>query len=416
MRLLILSQWYPPEPALMLQELAQSLIARGHDVSVLTGFPNYPSGTVYPGYRVRPCQREVLAGVPVSRVPLYPEHSRSGLRRALNYVSFALSAAALGPWLAARPDVMFVYHPPLTVGIPAYVLSRVWRVPFVYQVQDMWPETLAATGMLSGPRLLSLIGRFAAWVYRRAARILVISPGFRANLIAKGVPAGKIDVVPNWVDTDLYRPVAPDPAQAQSLGLADRFNIMYAGNMGEAQGLETLVEAARLLCDVEEIQFVFVGDGVALLRLKAMVASGQLRNVRFIDRHPERAMPGLYALADVLVLHLKDNPLFRITIPHKTMGYLACGKPVLAAVAGDAAEVVTSADAGIVCPPSDPVALAAAVRRLYALAPAERQAMGSRGIAAAHAHFSRERLVYRIEEALLAVQQEGHGGRVQALR
>ncbi|MBN1545602.1 MAG: glycosyltransferase, partial [Syntrophaceae bacterium] len=148
MRILILSQWYMPEPALLLQELAQTLIAQGHNVEVLTGFPNYPRGKLYPGYKVRLHQREVVAGVPVTRVPLYPNHSRSALLRVLNYCSFCLSAATLGLWVVSKPDVIFVYHPPLTIGIPSYVLSRLWRVPFVYQIQDMWPETLKATGML----------------------------------------------------------------------------------------------------------------------------------------------------------------------------------------------------------------------------------------------------------------------------
>ena len=143
MNILILTQWYPPEPGLLIQELAQTLMAHGHQVTVLTGFPNYPSGQLYPGYRLKLLQRETIAGVPVVRVPLYPEHSRSGIKRALNYLSFAVSAATLGWFAVSKPDVMFVYHPPLTIGIPAYVLSRLWRIPFVYQIQDMWPETLA---------------------------------------------------------------------------------------------------------------------------------------------------------------------------------------------------------------------------------------------------------------------------------
>jgi glycosyltransferase involved in cell wall biosynthesis len=291
MRVLILTQWYPPEPAILLQELAQSLQGRGHQVTVLTGFPNYPAGQVYPGYTVRLRQRETLAGVPVVRVPLYPEHSRSGLRRALNYLSFALSSAALGPWLVRRPDVLFVYHPPLTIGIPAYVLSRLWRVPFVYQIQDMWPETLSATGMFDNPRLLGWIGRFAGWVYGKAHSILVISPGFRRNLLEKGVPPEKIHVISNWVDPATYYRAQPDAQLAQTLGLAGRFNVMFAGNMGEAQGLETVIEAARLLRDDPQIQFVLVGDGIALPRLQQLVEQHGLANVRFLGRYPAHEMP-----------------------------------------------------------------------------------------------------------------------------
>lgn len=401
MRILIFAQWYPPEPAILLQELAQTLQSFGHSVEVLTGFPNYPSGTLYPGYSIRLRQREVLAGVPLVRVPLYPEHSRSGLRRALNYGSFALSAAILGPWFVKRPDVIFVYHPPLTVGFPAWVLSRLWRAPFVYQVQDLWPETLSATGMLGNRRALDVIERVARWVYRRATAILVISPGFRESLLKKGVPADKLRFVPNWADTDMYCAEAPDTGLAEHLGLAGKFNVMFAGNVGEAQGLETVVEAATLLASAPAaIQFVIVGDGVALERLKASVREKGLRNVRFLGRFAESEMPGLFALADALLVHLRDDPLFRITIPHKILAYLASGKPIIAAVAGDAAAVVTAANAGITCPPQNPEALASAVHGLSALPLAERQAMGARARRTAETEFSRAEVIRRIEAIL----------------
>jgi lipopolysaccharide/colanic/teichoic acid biosynthesis glycosyltransferase len=403
MRILVLTQWYPPEPALLMQELAQTLQALGHDVTVLTGFPNYPSGTLYAGYRVRFFQREQLAGVPVVRVPLYPEHSRSGVRRALNYISFALSCALLAPWLLSRPDVIYVYHPPLTVGLPAVVLSRLWRVPFVYQVQDMWPETLAATGMLNTSRILGWIARFARWVYRRAAAICVPSPGFRRNLASKGVPESKVHEISNWIDPMTYHVADPDPDLAREIGLAARFNIMFAGNIGEAQGLETALAAAELLRQAKCVQFVLVGDGVALASLQEQARERGLANVRFLGRYPVDQMPRLYALADVLLIHLKDDPLFRITIPHKTFAYMASGKPILAAVAGDTAEIVDRAGAGLVCSPGDPRALAEAVRRFYEMPEVERQEMGHRGTAAARQEYSREALVGKIEQVLQGV-------------
>ncbi len=405
MRILILSQWYPPEPALLIQELAQTLQEFGHEVSVLTGFPNYPTGQLYPGYRIRLYQREVLNGVPVVRVPLYADHSRSGIRRAANYLSFAFSSALLGPWLQKKPDVMFVYHPPLTVGIPAFLLSRLWRVPFVYQVQDLWPETLQATGMINHSQILEGIGQFAQWVYARAHSILVISPGFKQNLIEKGVPAAKIHFIPNWVDPEVYHPEEPDPHLAEKLGLANHFNVMFAGNIGEAQGLETVIEAANLLRDMHPIQFVFVGDGVALPRLQRAVRARGLTNVRFLGRYPASAMASLYALADVLLVHLKDDPLFRITIPHKILAYLASGKPILAAIAGDAANMVIQEGAGIACPPSDPPALAAAVHDLYTLDPLDRQRMGQAGLLAVETKYNRLAVVSTIEAVLRSANQ-----------
>ena len=400
MNILVITQWYPPEPGLLQQELAQTLMAHGHSVTVLTGFPNFPSGRLYPGYRIRPLQRETIAGVPVVRVPLYPEHSHSRVKRVLNYMSFALSAASLGCFVVSKPDVIFVYHPPLTSGIPAYVLSRLWRVPFVYQIQDMWPETLSATGMVTNATALRAVGRFAKLVYDKAAAICVISPGFRENLIKKRVSGEKVHVISNWVDPDSYHVADPDPDLARKIGLNNRFSVMFAGIIGEAQGLEVVLEAAKLLSDLKDVQFVLVGDGVALPRLRQMANDQNVNNVSFLGRFPQETMPALYALADVLLVHLKDDPLFSITIPHKTLTYLASAKPIIAAVAGDTSDVVTQAGAGIACPPSNPEALAEAVRELYYSQRSELERMGRRGRQAARTLYSREHLVSLIEAVL----------------
>jgi len=401
MKILLLTQWYPPEPGVLLQELAQTLQAKSHDVTVLTGFPNYPSGNLYPGYRLRLYQREMLAGVPVIRVPLYLDHSLSNIKRVLNYVSFALSSSILGFWLVPRQNVIFVYHPPLTIGFPAWILSRLWRIHFVYQIQDMWPETLSATGMIKSPFLLSSVGRFARWIYAKASLILAISPGFRKNLIDKGVSSEKVRVISNWMEGDPTKGIAPDAKLAHGMGLANRFNILFAGNIGEAQGLETILEAAKLLKDHPEIQFVFVGDGTALPRLEKRAMDQLITNVRFLGRFPHNAMPGLYALADVLLVHLKDDPLFRITIPHKILNYMASGKPILAALAGDGADLVIEAGAGISCPPGKPEALAEAVQTFLRMSADERKAMGDRGQQAVRIQFNREALIDKIEKTLI---------------
>lgn len=400
MKILILTQWYPPEPALLLQELAQTLIDSGHEVDVLTGFPNYPSGEIYPGYKLTWRTRETLAGVPITRVAIYPEHSESKIKRIANYISFALSSTILGPWLLARPDVIFVYHPPLTVGIPAFFLSKIWSVPFVYQIQDMWPETLSATGMVNSPRILKWIDVFARWVYRRAQTILVISPGFKDNLLDKDVPPEKIHIIPNWVDLTIYHPEAPDLNLAHDLGLAGKFNVLFAGNIGRAQGLETVIEAAYLLKDHPDIQFVFVGDGIALPELKRQVQVKKLDNVRFLGRYPASAMSHLFALSDVLLVHLNDDPLFQITIPHKILSYLAAGKPILGALKGDGAQVILNEAAGITCEPQNPKALSDAVQYLYGLPQSERDVMGQRALEAARRKYSKKILVAEIDAVL----------------
>lgn len=400
MRILILTQWYPPEPALLMYEMAQELQTRGHQVQVLTGFPNYPSGNLYEGYRLRPWQREISDGVEIIRTWLYPEHSQSGMRRVLNYLSFAVSSSLFGLFLARRPDVIFVYHPPLTIGIPAWLLSRIWRVPFVYQIQDMWPETLMATGMVRSNRLLHYVALFANWVYRKAAVVLVISDGFCRNLMDKGVPVEKIRVVSNWVDPTAYFPDGRDEAYARELGLQNKFNVMFAGNLGEAQALETVLEAAALLQNKPQFQFVFIGDGIALDQLKALKVQQGLDNVSFLGRFRPDQMPKLYALADVLLIHLKDDPLFRITIPHKTFAYMASKKPVLAAVAGDTAAVIEGAKAGFACPPQNAVALAEAVCRMAEMGAEALAAMGHNGRQQVLTYYNRPFLVQKIEDIL----------------
>ena len=345
-------------------------------------------------------QKEIINGVPVIRVPLYADHSRSGWKRILNFASFALVASLLGPWLAGRPDVIHVYHPPGTIGLPAWFLSRLWRVPFTYEIQDMWPETLRATGMVNSERILAVMGSFAKWTYARAAAIRVISPGFRANLLGKGVPAAKIHVISNWIDTDTNCPVKPDQELAQRLGLTGRFNVMFAGTIGLAQGLESVLECASLLQDLPDVQFVLVGDGVALPQLQETARLRDLRSVRFLGRYPSDAMPGIYALADVLLIHLRDDPLFRITIPHKVYDYLASGRPILAAVAGDVADVVLSAQAGLACLPGNPQEMADAVRHFYCMPLADRQIMGDNGRRAACELYTRENLVSELANML----------------
>ena len=401
MRILVISQWFPPEPANLMLELSRTLQEFGHDVDVLTGFPNYPHGSLYDGYKLRPWQRETIEGIPVTRVYLYPDHSSSGLRRAANSASFALSSAAFAPFLLKRPDVIYAKHPPLTIGLPAVSLSKLWRIPMIYRVVDMWPETLRATGMVSSDRTYDRINDLGRFIYRNSSEISVISPGFRANLIEKGVPPQKIQVISDWVDSELYHPAERDPAQAEELGLAGKFNVMFAGNIGVAQGLDSVLEAAVLTQDIKNLQYVLVGDGVELQRLKDVAREREIHKVRFLGRFPVEAMSGLYAHADVLLVHLKDDPLFRITIPHKIYAYLASAKPILVAVRGDASDVVVGAGAGLACDPENPQALAAAVREIVAMPQEQRDKMAAAGLYAARECYSRPQSVRKIEQRMI---------------
>jgi glycosyltransferase involved in cell wall biosynthesis len=376
---LLLTQWFEPEPALKGLLFARALKDKGHVVEVITGFPNYPGGRVYPGYRIKFFQREVIDGIPVLRVALYPSHDASARRRILNYTSFAISVALLGPLLTRRPDVIYAYHPPLTVGLAAAALSLIKRVPFVYDIQDLWPDTLAATGMIEAPLPLKVVDTVARWIYRRAAHVVAQSPGFASRLAERGVPARKLSVIYNWSHEDATE-VGGNARIAEEFEAGRKFNVVFAGTMGKAQGLDAVLQAAKLLDRPgSRIQFMLVGGGIETGALKSQAERLGLRNVRFISRVPMSEIGGILAAGDVLLVHLRDDPLFEITIPAKTQAYLSSGKPVLIGVRGDAAELVARSGGGVSCEPEDPQSIADAVTMLEAMDPSELRAMGERG-------------------------------------
>ena len=380
MRILILSQWCEPEPTLKGLLLARELATRGHDVEVLTGFPNYPGGIVYPGYHICPWRRERIDGIRVLRVALYPSHDKSVFRRALNYTSFAISAALIGTALIRKSDVVYVYHPPVTIAFAAMVISFFRRAPFVYDIQDLWPDTVAASGMMASPAAFHLLAKWCNFVYRRARHIVVPSPGFKQQLVRRGVPPAKIDVIYNWCAETTLQPSAPAPELASSLGLSGYFNVMFAGTMGMAQALDSVLDAAALCRQtIPNVQFVFVGGGVERNRLEKKAGDLGLTNVRFLPRQPMSAMGAVLGLADALLVHLKDRPLFSITIPSKTQAYMVSGKPLLMAVRGDAAQLVTESSCGLVCEPENPRSIAETVAHFAGMSTEERRNMGEAG-------------------------------------
>ncbi|HNT74561.1 MAG TPA: glycosyltransferase family 4 protein [Anaerolineae bacterium] len=379
MKVLIVSQWFQPEPTFKGLPFAQALVARKHTVEVLTGFPNYPGGKLYPGYRVRLWQRETMDGVRVNRVALYPNHDQSGLRRMFNYLSFALSSMLIGPWLVSKPDVIYVYNL-VTLGPAAFLLRRLFGAKVILDVQDLWPESVINSGMLNNHTLLRWLSAICIGVYRRADWLTVLSPGFKQALVERGVDEDKIEVIHNWCDETAQKPAPRDEALAQELGFKDHFNILFAGTIGVVQGMDTVLDAAQICHDrVPDAQFVFIGGGVERSRLETRAAEMGLINVLFLPQQTPEAMGRFYALADALLVHLKDDPLFRITIPSKTQTYLYMGKPIIMALEGDAADLVRQAGAGLLCPSQDPVALAETVAKLAALTTEQREWMGQSG-------------------------------------
>ena len=255
MRILILSQWYDPEPTFKGLLFAKKLSKLGHSVDVLTGFPNYPGGKLYDGYKIKFFHREVIDGIPVIRVPLYPSHDSNSIKRILNYTSFALSASLPGFFLVKRPDVIYVYHPPATIGLPALFLHLLHRAPFVYDIQDIWPDTLAATGMMDNKVALWLVNKWCRFIYSQAAKIVVLSPGFKEILIKRDVPDHKIEVIYNWCEDSQIQATGCNKALASELGMAGGDSMSYLPAQWERHRPLTRFWRPRAYCMISYRRF-----------------------------------------------------------------------------------------------------------------------------------------------------------------
>jgi colanic acid biosynthesis glycosyl transferase WcaI len=380
MRILLLSQFFDPEPTFKGLAFANELVRRGHHVEVLTGFPNYPGGRLYPGYSVALWRREIMQGISILRTALYPSHNKSAIRRIMNYASFAISAATLGPAGITKPDVVYAYHPPTTIALPATVFRLLRRVPVVADIQDLWPDTVIETGMMKNAFAISLLNQCCRLAFRQMDRVVVQSPGFKRTLIDRGIPASKIDHIYNWCDEASMDMRPRDERIMEAYGLAGRFNVLFAGTMGTQQGLASVLVAARLcVADLPRVQFVFVGGGTERESLEHKVKQMGLSNVVFLPRQRPEDMGPLLAAADVLLVHLRDLPLFSITIPSKTSAYLAAGRPILMAVRGDAADLIRQSGSGLFCEPENPAALVSTIRQFATMQEGERNVMGQSG-------------------------------------
>lgn len=378
----MITQLFQPEPNhLKGLAFAKELVRQGHEVEVLTGFPNYPGGQIYPGYRQRIWQRETTDGISIIRVPLYPDHSSSGLRRILCYISLAFSASIPGLFLVRKPDVVHVYQGPATLALPAIILRLLRKVPYVLDVQDLWPESVTSSGMLKSRFLTSALTKWCDFANRLAAKIVVLSPGYKETLINRGVSATKVDIVYNWCDESQVHKTDGVTVSVDHLGFEGRFSVVYAGNLGRVQALDSVLEAAELLSnDYPDVIFVFVGDGVDALRLKELANAKKLKNVLFVPRQPVSEIGSILRRAAALLIHLQDDPLCRVGIPQKTQAYLAMGRPLIAAVRGNAASLVEESKAGVTCEPTNPESIAAAVIRLRNMPENERAGMGNNGL------------------------------------
>ncbi|MGX7671908.1 glycosyltransferase family 4 protein [Plantactinospora sp. DSM 117369] len=385
MRIGFVTQWYPPEPVFVPGELARELGARGHRVRVLTGYPNYPEGRIYPGYRQRwpgpgGGTDEGSDAVTVRRVPVYPSHDSSTLGRTANFVSFATTSALAAPGYLTGADALYVYHPPATAFTAAALVRLVRRIPIVLHVQDMWPESVTASAMGpgggAGRMIEGLLSATMRRLYRSATAIAVISPSMAELVVARGADPGKVRVVLNWTDERLFRPVPATASARAALGHRGRCTVMFAGNMGPFQRVETAIRAAYAARD--RVDLVLVGSGTEEERARRLATELGADNVRFLGRRRPAEMADLYAAADYQLVCLRDLPGLRGTVPSKLQAALACGAPVVVSAAGDAARLVESTGVGLVCRPEDPTALAVRFAEAAALPAAVRTALGRR--------------------------------------
>jgi glycosyltransferase involved in cell wall biosynthesis len=385
-KILLLTEYFDPEPALIPSlKLAHFFESQGHQVEVLTGFPNYPGGKFYPGTKVRPWKREVIEGVRVNRVALYPSHDRSAIKRIASYVSFALSATVIGSLLIDRPDVVYLYYTPPTVALPAVIWKKLCKIPYVLQAQDLWPESVIESGMVAPGWARTLmetsILKWLAFVNRHCAALVTISEGFKRELVIRGADENKVSVILNWTDEVKFQPIPRDQQLAEQLGFSDKVNVVYGGNIGHYQGLGQAIEAAsRLAFEFPSFQLVIIGSGQAQADLVHDVETRGLSNVRVLGYRPLEQMARINAISDALLISLADIPFFAMTIPSKTQVAMACGRPIIMAVTGDAAVLVDEAHAGLTCHAGDVDGLERLFCSFMKMTPEEREVYGSSGL------------------------------------
>lgn len=416
MRILFLTHYFHPEgnaPATRVTELTRRWVARGHDVTVITGVPNVPDGVVYEGYRNRLVQRETLSGVDVLRVWTYLAPNKGAGRRILNYVSYMLSAT-LAALCVRRPDVVIATSPQFFCGLAGVLVARARRRPFVLEIRDLWPESIEAVGAIRNRRLL----RFLEWLERRmyaaATRIVTVGEGYRAKLLERGVPQARIEVVPNGVDLSAFLAGADGAKIRERYGLGDRFVCAYIGTIGMGCGLEVVLRAARRLqaSGRDDIRFLLVGDGAVREELEAAARASGLGSVVFTGRQPKGDMPAFLAATDACLVHLTRTPLFETVLPSKIFEAAAMRKPIVLGVTGFAAELVSRAGAGILMEPENEAELLEAVEKLAA-DPALVRRLGDAGYESIATRYSYDRLA--VEYAML-LERQFAGPRAEASR
>jgi glycosyltransferase involved in cell wall biosynthesis len=405
LRILHLTQYFPPEPGAVqvrAHAMASNLVKRGHQVTVLTEMPNHPVGIIPPEYRGKILVRERLDNIDVVRVWVKTSPRKNFRTRLAFYLSYMVDAMLRGLLLRGRYDVVFVNSPPLFVGAAGLALSYLRRTPFVFEVQDLWPESAVEMGELKDPRFI----RWATWLeeqcYHRAQRIVVVTDGIYERLRERGYPAEKLALIENGSNTAIFRP-QPEETRTRvraELGLQDRFIAIYGGIMGLAQGVETLIETARLLVEEPDVHVLLVGGGPRRQAVEELVESYRLPNLTLLPSQSLEAMPAYLSAADVALVPLRDLDLFHGARPTKMFDAWACQRPTVVSVTGEARRIMEEADAGLAAEPENPADIARAVLELRDDTE-RRQRLGLNGQRYVDAHYSLQAMALKLERVLL---------------
>lgn len=378
MKILIVTQYYYPEN-FKSNDLSFELQRRGYDVTVLTGIPNYPEGKIFPGYGFFKKRKQIIEGVKVIRVPLLPRGKGGGIRIFLNYYSYAFFASikAFLISFSEKYDGIIVHEPsPITQFYPALVLHKLQKTPIYYWVMDLWPESLAIAGGIKNKLVLNYFKKLAVKFYKNSEKILITSRGFRKSIIEKGNFEEKLEYFPNWAEESIYNGSLNYPIPS----LPEGFKVMFAGNVGEAQDMEAIMEAAEILKNHKEIKIIIVGDGRKMSFVQNLIETNQLQDTVFtVGRFPVESMATFFSKTNALLVSLKNDEIFNLTVPAKLQAYMSAGKPIIAMLNGEGANIVEEVNCGLTLPAGNSQKLAEKILEMSKYNPENLKELGNNG-------------------------------------
>ncbi|WP_238882193.1 glycosyltransferase family 4 protein [Clostridium sp. YIM B02551] len=405
MKVLFLTQYCPPEvgaPQNRIFEFAKGLKRRGHDVTILTAMPNYPKGEVFEEYQGKKIVKEEIDGIKIVRTRIYATKSKSFTKRMKNYLSFTFSSVIDGPKHIENQDVVITESPPLFLGWSGYIISKMKKAKFVFNVSDLWPESAVKLGVLNNKLFIKMSTWLEEFCYRKAKLVTGQTKGIVNNIVDRGFPKEKVHLITNGVDTEFFKKENRDDEYRKELGISDKFSVCYAGIHGIAQGLEVIILTAEILREYKDIHFMFYGDGPEKDKLIEMMKEKGLNNITFMPVQMKPAMPRIIASMDATIVPLKKLDLFKGALPSKMFEALASELPIILAVEGEAEALIKDANAGIVVEPENPNEIAEAVLRLYKDAELKKQ-LGENGRRYVIKNYSREAIVKNLENLLIDI-------------